>query len=116
MFTAMRDVKFSELLQTAYEFQPQAELTPAAAYDRLIRGQGGAAGLSGLAGGVAATAIVPYPPGIPLVMPGEALGAEDGPVLRYLAALQAFDRQYPAFAHDTHGIENVDGDYRGMRF
>ncbi len=116
MFAAMRDVKFSELLQTAYESQPQAELTPAAAYDQLIRGQGGAAGLSGLAGGVAATAIVPYPPGIPLVMPGEALGAEDGPVLRYLAALQAFDRQYPAFAHDTHGIENVDGDYRGMRF
>jgi arginine/lysine/ornithine decarboxylase len=65
---------------------------------------------------VAATAIVPYPPGIPLVMPGETLGAANGPMLAYLAALQEFDKAFPAFAHDTHGIEAADGVYRGMRF
>lgn len=116
MFAAMRATRMTELMQDAYNTLPQPEMTPAAAYDRLIRGDGAAASLAALAGGVAATAIVPYPPGIPLVMPGEVLGTIDGPVLRYLAALQAFDRQFPAFAHDTHGIEAVAGEYRGMRF
>lgn len=116
MFSAMRGTKLPELMQEACNFQPRAELLPAAAYDGLVRGKGKSGRFAELAGGIAATAIVPYPPGIPLVMPGEALGAEDGPVLRYLAAMQAFDRQFPAFAHDTHGIENVNGDYRGMYF
>jgi len=72
--------------------------------------------LDGLAGGIAATAIVPYPPGIPLLMPGEALGEANGPVLCYLAALRDFDRKFPGFGHDTHGIETEDGEYYGMRF
>jgi arginine/lysine/ornithine decarboxylase len=116
MFSAMRQTRIPELLQEAYNFLPHPALTPAAAYDRLVRGDGQAAGLAGLGGGVAATAIVPYPPGIPLVMPGEVLGAADGPVLAYLAALQEFDKAFPAFAHDTHGIEVVNGEYQGMRF
>jgi len=116
MFEAMRGTRLPELMQEACNFQPRAEMLPAAAYDGLVRDKGKSGGLAALAGGIAATAIVPYPPGIPLVMPGEALGAEDGPVLRYLAAMQEFDRQFPAFAHDTHGIEAVNGDYRGMYF
>jgi arginine/lysine/ornithine decarboxylase len=31
--------------------------------------------------------------------------------LAYLRALEAFDRSFPGFTHDTHGIENVDGVY-----
>ena len=116
MFAAMRRTRIPELLQEAYNFLPTPALTPAAAYDRLVRGEGQSVGLEALGGGVAATAITPYPPGIPLVMPGEYLGAADGPVLAYLAALQEFDREFPAFAHDTHGIEAVSGAYRGLRF
>ncbi|MDE1905358.1 MAG: hypothetical protein KGH75_02755, partial [Rhodospirillales bacterium] len=66
--------------------------------------------------GIAATALVPYPPGIPLVMPGESLGESDGPVLRYLTALRSFDRQFPGFGHDTHGIDLEAGDYYALRF
>jgi arginine/lysine/ornithine decarboxylase len=116
MFAAMRTTKLPELLQSACNFQPTAKMPPAASYDDLVRGRAQTGGLNAFAGRIAATAIVPYPPGIPLVMPGEELGAADGPVLRYLAAMQDFDRQFPAFAHDTHGIEIVNGDYRGMYF
>ncbi|GAN81622.1 Orn/Lys/Arg family decarboxylase [Acidocella aminolytica] len=116
MFTAMRDGRIPELLQLAYDVEPRSILTPATAYDQLIRQEGDATGLGGLASSIAATAIVPYPPGIPLVMPGEALGALDSPVLRYLGALQAFDQQFPSFEHDIHGIEVLDGEYRAMRF
>jgi arginine decarboxylase len=65
-----------------------------------------------MAGRIAATGIVPYPPGIPLMMPGESAGAADGPVLGYLKALEEFDRQFPGFTHETHGIEVTDGVYR----
>lgn len=116
MFTALGQTRLQELAHSAYHFVPKPELTPAAAYDRLVRGEGVAAGLAGLADGVAATAIVPYPPGIPLLMPGENFGPEDGPVLRYLAALQEFDAAFPSFIHDTHGLEVAGGDYRALRF
>ena len=36
----------------------------------------------------------------------------DGPVLNYLKALETFDRSFPGFTHDTHGIENDSGTYR----
>ena len=39
----------------------------------------------------------------------------DGPLLGYLKALQAFDRKFPGFAHDTHGVEvDADGNYTIM--
>ncbi|MGE4483425.1 Orn/Lys/Arg decarboxylase N-terminal domain-containing protein [Acidocella sp.] len=116
MFEAMRSGQMPQLLETAYTVTPHATYTPAAAYDRLVRGEATRTALAGLEAGVAATAIVPYPPGIPLLMPGEALGAADGPVLRYLASLRDFDQQFPGFEHDTHGIEAEGGDYHGLHF
>ncbi|WP_234730863.1 Orn/Lys/Arg family decarboxylase [Acidocella facilis] len=116
MFKAMGETGYPEKLQEAYNALPLPEMIPAEAHDRLIRGEGGMAGLAALAGGVAATAIVPYPPGIPLLMPGETFGTVDGPVLRYLAALERFDRQFPGFGHDTHGVEPAPGGYRALRY
>jgi arginine/lysine/ornithine decarboxylase len=42
-------------------------------------------------------------------MPGEAIGADDGPYLSYLRALARWDRRFPGFGHDTHGVEVRDG-------
>jgi len=44
-------------------------------------------------------------------MPGENAGAADGPLIGYLKALQHFDSKFPGFGHDTHGVENIDGQY-----
>jgi arginine decarboxylase len=64
---------------------------------------------------VTAVTVVPYPPGIPLLMPGEHAGESDGPVLGYLRALQDLDRRFPGFSHDIHGVEPAaDGTYRVM--
>lgn len=53
------------------------------------------------------------PPGIPVLMPGESIGAKDGPLLRYLGALESFDRDFPGFRSETHGvgIDPDSGDY-----
>ena len=57
--------------------------------------------------------VVPYPPGIPILIPGERAGEADGPVVKYLLALQELDRKYPGFAHDIHGVErSPDGTFR----
>jgi lysine decarboxylase/arginine decarboxylase len=45
-------------------------------------------------------------------MPGERFGRADEPQLGYLLALQAFDRRFPGFGHETHGVEVADGEYR----
>jgi len=64
-----------------------------------------------MGGRVVATGVVPYPPGIPLLLPGERAGDQNGPVLTYLKGLQDFDNQFPGFGHDTHGVEVVNGQY-----
>ena len=56
--------------------------------------------------------LVPYPPGIPLSMPGERLGAIDSPVMRLILAFEEFGKRFPGFEREVHGIEvDAQGDY-----
>ena len=90
-------------------------MPPSSAYQLLVRDQVEWVRVDDMGGRVAAVMVVPYPPGIPLLMPGEQAGPGDGPVLRYLQALQDFDRTFPGFAHDIHGVQaQADGTYRIM--
>jgi len=38
-------------------------------------------------------------------MPGENAGTINGPILRYLLALQEFDARFPGFSHDIHEVK-----------
>ena len=58
---------------------------------------------------VVAVGVIPYPPGIPIVMPGENLGAADGPWLTYLRTLQEYGHRFPGFAKEVEGTEEHDG-------
>jgi len=112
MFGTMRSLRSTDRLAHAFSVLPEPDLSPVAAYERLVKGDVETVALDALAGRTVATGVVPYPPGIPLLMPGENAGAADGPVLAYLNALQAFDRAFPGFVHDIHGVEVQDGSYR----
>lgn len=96
----------------AFSSLPRMDLTPADAYQHLVANRVERVGLDQAAGRTAATGIVPYPPGIPMIMPGEHLGSLSDPYLAYLLAIQEWDRKFPGFAHDTHGIEPEDGNYK----
>jgi len=90
-------------------------MAPATAYTALVRGHVEKVKVEDMEGRVPAVMIVPYPPGIPLMMPGEKAGKKNGPLLQYLLALQEFDLRFPGFEHDTHGVEpNADGKYEIM--
>jgi arginine/lysine/ornithine decarboxylase len=98
-------------LAEAFSTLPRPAVTPHDAYQRLIRGEIEHVALDDLADRVLATSVVPYPPGIPMLMPGELTGAADGPYLSYLRALSAWDRRFPGFGHDTHGVAQRGGAY-----
>jgi len=112
MFEELRKQRSTALMAEAFSTLPKAVLSPIQTYERLVRGDVEQVPLDQMAGRTVATGIVPYPPGIPLLMPGESAGPADGPILGYLKSLEAFDRQFPGYTHENHGIEVTDGTYR----
>jgi len=111
MFAQLGETRQTHWLAEAFSTLPKPSMTPDAAYQQLVRGQIEHVPLEKLANRVLATSVVPYPPGIPMLMPGETTGAANGPYLGYLRALWAWDRKFPGFGHDTHGVENRAGTY-----
>jgi arginine/lysine/ornithine decarboxylase len=111
MFAQLKESKRTHWLAEAFSTLPEPVLTPNAAYQHLVRDTIEHVALDDLAGRVLATSVVPYPPGIPMLMPGESAGAKDGPYIAYLRALSAWDERFPGFGHDTHGVENRGGIY-----
>ncbi len=111
MFGQLKETRQTHWLAQAFSTLPTPLMTPEAAYQHLVRGNIEHVALENLADRVLATSVVPYPPGIPMLMPGETTGAADGPYLSYLRALSAWDRRFPGFGHDTHGVENREGAY-----
>jgi arginine decarboxylase len=109
MHDALRAGRMPALLDSAFDALPEAKLTPGDAYRRLVRGRSERLPLAAMAERTATVMVVPYPPGIPILMPGESAGPADGPLLSYLAALEAFDRRFPGFEHDIHGVERDAG-------
>jgi arginine decarboxylase len=105
MHAEIRDRRIIELLDSAFAEMPAPVAAPGDAFRRLVRGRTTKVPVSEMAGLASAVMVVPYPPGIPILMPGERAGAVDGPILRYLLALQEFDLKFPGFAHDVHGVE-----------
>ncbi|MFZ5466099.1 MAG: Orn/Lys/Arg decarboxylase N-terminal domain-containing protein [Pseudomonadota bacterium] len=61
-----------------------------------------------LEGRITASLVTPYPPGIPLLIPGERFNKT---IVDYLKFAREFNRQLPGFETDIHGLvaEEVDG-------
>ena len=111
MFTTMRDLKTTANMAAGFSFLPTPDLSPTEAYENLVNNEIESLALDNIANRTVATGVVPYPPGIPILMPGENTGGSDGPILSYLKALEAFDNKFPGFEHDTHGVEVENGKY-----
>ncbi|WP_210739944.1 Orn/Lys/Arg family decarboxylase [Nocardia coubleae] len=104
MHRQLRDSELMPLLEDAFTHPPRPEFTPAQTYQRLLRAGTEPVRLAELANRTVATQVVTTPPGIPVLMPGENPGEKDAPILRYLRALEDFDRNFPGFPSETHGV------------
>jgi arginine decarboxylase len=61
-----------------------------------------------LEGRVTAMLVTPYPPGIPLLIPGERFNPT---IVRYLKFARDFNQRFPGFETDVHGlVKQVRGD------
>jgi arginine decarboxylase len=111
LFEYIRQNRPGDLLNAAYEGLPNADMTPRAAYARLVAGDVESVSVDKLANRTAANAIMPYPPGIPMLMSGENFGSADSPQIGYLRGMQNRERQFPGFAGVIEGAELHDGSY-----
>ncbi|MDD0974903.1 Orn/Lys/Arg decarboxylase N-terminal domain-containing protein [Pseudomonas fontis] len=98
-------------LKRLYTRLPEVVMKPGDAYDKLVRGEVEAVPIEQLLGRVAAVMLVPYPPGIPLIMPGERFTEATRSIIDYLAFARAFDQGFPGFVADVHGLQEEGGVY-----
>jgi arginine decarboxylase len=111
MFEYLKKNRPGDLLNRAYENLPAPDLTPREAYQRIVSNDVETVPVDKIARRTAANGVMPYPPGIPMLMSGENFGAEDSPQIGYLRGLETWDRQFPGFEHVTEGAEIIGGTY-----
>ncbi|HEX4320748.1 MAG TPA: arginine decarboxylase, partial [Acidobacteriaceae bacterium] len=112
MHAVMVELRLSALEAAACELDTQEVLTPAQTYQKLLRNGTEKVKFTEMAGRIAGVMLVPYPPGIPVCMPGERLGGQDSPVIKLILALEEFGKRFPGFEREVHGIEvDANGDY-----
>lgn len=105
MHSAMGETRLLELMDEAFTVLPDAVMHPRDTFAELVRGNVEHIPVKDMLDRVVAMQLVPYPPGIPVMMPGERVSQDKRSVVDYLLGLQAFDGQFPGFEHDTHGVE-----------
>jgi arginine decarboxylase len=112
MHAAMLELNLATLVGEACDEDFDPVLTPSQTYQKLLRNETEKTKFSDMAGRIAAVMLVPYPPGIPMSMPGERLGSADSPVIRLILAMEEFGKRFPGFEREVHGIEvDAQGDY-----
>ena len=97
-----RDNDTARAMNAMYTELPEPAMIPAEAYDRLVHGQVEPVAIDSLKGRVAAVMLVPYPPGIPLIMPGERFTTDS--IVDYLKFARETDDRFPGFEADIHGL------------
>ena len=104
MHHVYRDDNVPKAQRDMYTTLPEMAMRPADAYECLVRGDVESVDIDELGGRTLAVMLVPYPPGIPLIMPGERITAATQSIQDYLLYAREFDRRFPGFETDIHGL------------
>ncbi|MDX2320334.1 MAG: lysine decarboxylase [Moritella sp.] len=108
----MKKFKLPELMFKAFDVLPELKITPNAAWQQELRGNTEEVKLNEMVNRVNANMILPYPPGVPLVLPGEMITETSRPVLDFLEMLCEIGTEFPGFETDIHGLyPQADGSY-----
>lgn len=108
----IREHDLPRLMLQAFATLPEMKMTPHQMFQQQVRGNVETVELAQLVGRVSANMILPYPPGVPVVMPGEMITEESRAVLDFLLMLCTIGKHYPGFETDIHGAKlTEDGRY-----
>ncbi|HAE78340.1 lysine decarboxylase LdcC [Morganella morganii] len=97
-----------ELMFSAFDILPTLVIKPQQAFQAELRGEVEECYIEDMVGKVNANMILPYPPGVPLVLPGEMITEESRPILDFLLMLCEIGAHYPGFETDIHGAYRQD--------
>ncbi|WP_291943042.1 arginine decarboxylase [Cetobacterium sp.] len=111
IFEYLREHNLGKYLNEAYSTLPEQAMTPREAYKKIVKNEVELVPANELENRIAANAVIPYPPGIPMLMSGENFGKADSAQILYLKALATWDKQFPGFEHETEGTVVTNGEY-----
>jgi ornithine decarboxylase/arginine decarboxylase len=80
-------------------------MKPSDAFACIAHGKTERVGIDQLEGRVSTTLLTPYPPGIPLLIPGEMFNRK---IVDYLKFTRAFNKAFPGFDTDVHGLLSMN--------
>ncbi|MDR9468587.1 arginine/lysine/ornithine decarboxylase [Marinospirillum sp.] len=108
-----REYDLARITTDMYLSKIEPAMLPADAWAKMAHRQIERCPIDELEGRITAMLVTPYPPGIPLLIPGERFNAS---ILRYLQFVRDFNQRFPGFETDVHGlvheeVEGVEGYY-----
>ena len=104
-----RQSDIARLTTDMYLSEMEPVMKPTDAYAQMAHSAIDRVPIDDLEGRVTAVLLTPYPPGIPLLIPGERINAT---IVRYLQFARDLNARYPGFGTDIHGLaKNEAGAY-----
>jgi arginine decarboxylase len=91
----------ARLTTEMYLSNMEPAMRPADAWARLAHREIDRVEIDHLEGRITSVLLTPYPPGIPLLIPGERFNAT---IVRYLKFAKSFNQKFPGFDTDIHGL------------
>ncbi len=106
-----REHDIPRLTTEMYLSEMAPAMRPADAFARMAHREIERVEIDRLEGRITAILLTPYPPGIPLLIPGERFNST---IVRYLQFARSFNELFPGFETDIHGLvkEPVNGHTR----
>jgi arginine/lysine/ornithine decarboxylase len=103
----------ARLTTEVYLSDLQPAMTPSAAYAQIAHRRTERVAIDDLEGRVTTSLLTPYPPGIPLLVPGERFNRR---IVDYLRFTREFNAAFPGFATDVHGLVEEAGEGGSPRY
>jgi len=98
---AYAETNMAKVTTDVYLSNITADVKPSEAFHQMARGQTYQVPIDEIEGQTTAVLLTPYPPGIPLLVPGEIFNKT---IVNYLKFVRDFNLQYPGFETDIHGL------------
>ena len=106
----IKERKMLDLMHESFDAMPDQAMKPADAYRCVVAKNTEIVQLKDMFGRVPAVMIVPYPPGIPMLMGGEILNKKSRAIFDYLKAREAFENRFAGYESEIHGVEKIERD------
>ncbi len=91
----------ARLTTEMYLSNMEPAMRPADAFAKMVHREIDRVPIDDLEGRITSMQVTPYPPGIPLLIPGERF---NGTIVRYLKFARDFNERFPGFETDIHGL------------